>query len=143
MKYLNYKLFLIIFGLTSVISEAQNVPDAGSLMRQTEQMLRQEQMKRNSQRIDSFPPVAHLNDATLVQVQRFKFNGNQLIETGQLHKVAAPFLNRPLAQRELQQLTDAVTETYRQAGGVAQVYIPRQDLTGVELVIQVVESRPR
>jgi hemolysin activation/secretion protein len=121
---------------------AQNIPDAGALMRQTEQMLRQEQMQRNVDRREALPPAMVLSKATLVTAQRFKFNGNKLFTTEQLQAVVASFANRPLNQDDLQHLTHAVSEAYRQIGWVVQAYIPRQSLTGVELTVQVMETIP-
>jgi hemolysin activation/secretion protein len=78
----------------------------------------------------------------VVTAQRFQFMGNQLLTTGQLQAVALPFANRPLKQQDLQQLTYAVSQAYRQAGWLVQAYIPRQPLTGVVLTLQVIESIP-
>ena len=121
---------------------AQNIPDAGALMRQTEQMMRQEQMQRNVDRREALPPAMVLSEATLVTAQHFKFNGNKLFTAEQLQAVVASFANRPLNQNDLQHLTHVVTEAYRQIGWVVQAYIPRQSLTGVELTVQVMETIP-
>jgi hemolysin activation/secretion protein len=118
------------------------MPDAGALMRQSEQMFKQSQQQRIQTQRTSLPPELVVTDATLVTAQRFKFNGNQLLTTGQLQAVAAPFTNRPLNQHDLQQLSHAVSEAYRQAGWVVQAYIPRQDLNSSELTVQVIESIP-
>lgn len=121
---------------------AQNIPDAGALMRQIEQSNRQNQMQQAAQKRDALPPALVLSDATVVTAQRFKFNGNKILATDRLQVVAAPFANRPLTAHDLQQLTHAVSEAYRQTGWVVQAYIPRQALTGDELVIQVIETIP-
>lgn len=116
--------------------------DAGALARQAEQMFKQTQQQRIQPQRASLPPELAINDATVVTAQRFKFNGNQLLTAGQLQAVALPFANRPLQPLELQQLTHAVSEAYRQAGWVVQAYIPRQDLNSSELTVQVIESIP-
>jgi hemolysin activation/secretion protein len=126
----------------SASAGAQTMPDAGALMRQSEQMFKQSQQQRIQTQRTSLPPELVVTDATLVTAQRFKFNGNQLLTTGQLQAVAAPFTNRPLNQHDLQQLSHAVSEAYRQAGWVVQAYIPRQDLNSSELTVQVIESIP-
>jgi hemolysin activation/secretion protein len=126
----------------SVSAGAQTMPDAGALMRQSEQMFKQSQQQRIQTQRTSLPPELVVTDATLVTAQRFKFNGNQLLTIGQLQAVAAPFTNRPLNQHDLQQLSHAVSEAYRQAGWVVQAYIPRQDLNSSELTVQVIESIP-
>jgi len=121
---------------------AQNIPDAGSLMRQTEQMLRQNQMQLNAQRREALPPSMAFADSTVITVKHFKFVGNKLLSTDQLRAVTAPFSNRPLTPHDLQQLTDAVSEAYRQIGWVVRAYIPRQDLSGEEMTLQVIETIP-
>jgi hemolysin activation/secretion protein len=121
---------------------AQTMPDAGALMRQSEQMFKQSQQQRIQPQRASLPPEMVMTDATVVTAQRFKFNGNQLLTAGQLQAVAVPFANRPLQQHDLQQLTYAVSEAYRHTGWLVQVYIPRQSLTGAELTVQVIESIP-
>lgn len=133
---------LAMLAVLSACSWAQNIPDAGALMRQTEQMLRQDQMQRNAQMRSPLPPELVLNDATLVTVQRFKFNGNQRLTTDQLAALTAPFANRPLNQHDLQQLTHTISEAYRQIGWLVQAYIPRQDFKNTEMTLQIIESIP-
>jgi hemolysin activation/secretion protein len=116
--------------------------DAGALARQAEQFFKQSQIQRNQQKRDALPPVMVLTEATLVTVQQFKFSGNKLLTDEQLQSVTASFLNQPLKQQDLQHLTHAVTEAYRQTGWLVRAYIPRQDLTNVELTVQVIESIP-
>jgi len=135
-------LKLVVFALLSVGAHAQTIPDAGALMRQTEQMTRQNQLQQAAQRRAALPPAAVFNESTSVQVERFKFSGNYLLSQAQLQSVVGPFANRALNQHDLQHLTDAVSDAYRQAGWLVQVYIPRQDMTAPELIIQVVETIP-
>ena len=135
-------LVAVLALLFSVSAGAQTVPDAGALMRQSEQMFKQSQRQRVVPQRASLPPEMVLNEATVVTAQRFQFNGNQQLTAGQLQAVVAPFANRALNQHDLQQLTHAVSEAYRRTGWVVQVYIPRQSLTGVVLVVQVIESIP-
>jgi hemolysin activation/secretion protein len=137
--------FAALVALTLLLgasASAQNMPDAGALMRQSEQMFKQSQVQRMQPQRASLPPEQVVNDATVVTAQRFKFNGNQLLTTGQLQAAVLPFANRPLNQHDLQQLTYAVSEAYLQVGWVVQAYIPRQDLSSSELTVQVIESIP-
>jgi hemolysin activation/secretion protein len=123
-------------------SGAQTMPDAGALMRQSEQMFKQSQQQRIQPQRAALPPELVVSDATVVSAQRFKFTGNQLLTAGQLEAAVMPFANRPLNAHDLRQLTYAVIEAYRQSGWLVQAYIPRQTLTGIELTVQVVESFP-
>lgn len=131
-----------LFVLFSLNAEAQNIPDAGSLMRQTEQNIRFTQNQRNMPTREALPPEAVFSDATSVTVQGFKFNGNRLLSDTQLRTATQSFANRALNANDLQHLTDAVTEAYRKTGWVVQAYIPRQDLSGRELTLQIIETIP-
>jgi hemolysin activation/secretion protein len=128
------------FVVLSVSAVAQNIPDAGSLMRQTEQNIRFNEMQRSLQMRDALPPEAEFTDKTSVVAKRFKFNGNSRLTDDRLQAAVNPFSNRALNQNDLRHLTDAVTETYRQSGWLVDAYIPRQDLSARELTIQVIEN---
>lgn len=134
--------FLAILATFCTTTWAQHIPDAGALMRQTEQTFRPDLLQRSKVKPASLPPEMVLNESTSVTVQRFVFQGNKLLTSDQLRDVTAPFVNRPLNQHDLQQLTYAVTETYRQIGWLVQAYIPRQDFKNAEMTLQVIESIP-
>ena len=131
-----------VFCVFNVTAQTPPAFDAGALMRQNEQNITQSQMQQAAQKRASLPPAAVLTEGTIVTAERFKFNGNQRLSTEQLQRVVAPFANRALNLHDLQQLTQAVSELYRQTGWLVQAYIPRQNLTGPELTVQVIESIP-
>ena len=118
------------------------LPDAGVLMRQTEQTLRQNQLQRSSQKHEAYAPAMTLTEATSVTPQSIKFLGVKLIPIAQLQAIAEPYLNRPLNQQDLQHLTDAATAAYRKEGWLVRAYIPSQDLSHSELNIQILENMP-
>lgn len=128
--------------LTAGLSHAQTLPDAGALMRQTEQTLKFEQMQRNAQRRESLAPAMVLSETTQVTVTRIKFAGVKRLSEAQLQSVVQPYVGRTLNQHDLQHLTDAISQAYRDAGWLVQAYIPRQDLASPELLVQVIESIP-
>ena len=132
----------VLFVCTAPGVWAQTMPDAGALMRQTEQALRFDQMQRNAQRRESLPPAMVFDDATRVTAARIKFVGAKRLSDDLLQTAAKPYLDRPLTQHDLQRLTEAIADAYRQAGWLVQVYIPRQDLATPELTLQVIESIP-
>ena len=134
-------LAVAIFCLNSGVF-AQNVPDAGSLMRQTEQMMRQSQMQNQMKQSQPLPPAMDWTDFSAATVQSFKFSGNKIFKTAQLTQIASPFLNRPLTQQDFQRLTHTITEAYRASGWLVQAYIPRQNLSGGEVLVQVIEAIP-
>jgi hemolysin activation/secretion protein len=139
--------FAAVFAISAGCSIAQQQPqlptyDAGALMRQTEQNIRQTQLQQAAKQRATLAPAAVLTESTVVTAERFKFNGNQRLSTEQLQAVAAPFANRSLNQQDLQHLTDAVSQEYRKTGWLVRAYIPSQNLAGPELTVQVVESIP-
>jgi len=121
---------------------AQNVPDAGSLMRQTEQMMRQSQMQHLMKQSQPLPPAMDWTDFSTATVQSFKFSGNKILKTSQLTQITSPFLNRPLTQQDFQRMTNAITEGYRASGWLVQAYVPRQNLSTGEVLVQVIEAIP-
>jgi hemolysin activation/secretion protein len=135
------QVIMAIFCLNSGVF-AQNVPDAGALMRQTEQMMHQSQMQQLMQRRQALPPKMDWAEFSAATAHSFKFSGNKHLSTTQLNEIAAPFLNRPLTQTDFQRLTDAVSEGYRASGWLVQAYVPRQDLSQGEVLIQVIETIP-
>ena len=131
---------VVLLGLIYSHAEAQNVPDAGSLMRQTEQMWRATQPQPGARR-QALPPSMVWPESAVV-AQSFKFNGNQILSTAQLQAASAPFANRALTAQDAQHLTDAIAQAYRSVGWVVQVYIPAQDLSGPTLTVQILETVP-
>jgi hemolysin activation/secretion protein len=142
LKYSKFELVIASVLALSGAAIAQNIPDAGALMRQTEQNIRQSQLQQAAKKRESLLPPAVLSETTVVSAERFKFNGNQRLSTEQLQAVAAAYAKRPLNQQDLQHLTDAVSQEYRKTGWLVQAYIPHQNLAGPELTIQVIESIP-
>ena len=130
----------VVVGLMCSQASAQTLPDAGSLMRQTEQMLRLN--SPNTPRREALPQAMAINENTLIEVKRIKFSGNKQLTTEQLHQIAAPFEHRSLRQSDLMQLNHAVSEAYRQTGWVVNVYVPRQKLPTDDLTVQVIETIP-
>lgn len=119
-----------------------NLPDAGALIRQTEQMLKQGQMQRNAQQHQGYAPAITLNEATSVTPKTINFLGVKLVPVADLQALAVPYLNRKLDQHDLQRLTDAAVALYRKDGWLVRVYIPTQDLSQSELIVQVLENMP-
>jgi hemolysin activation/secretion protein len=136
--------FVLTLTVAGVAAQTPPAPtyDAGALMRQTEQMMRQNQMQQAARKREPLPPAATITQDTVVQVERFKFSGNKLLSTEQLQLVTEPYTKRALNQHELQHLTDAISEAYRHTGWLVQAYIPRQDLTAGEITLQVMETIP-
>lgn len=122
------------------IACAQTVPDAGSLLQQIERQHQKALPPKSTPQFEPPPPMASLGGAT-VTVKAFRFAGNTLLTDKQLLPAVAGFLNRPLDFTELQNAAIAVAAAYRQAGWVVRVYLPKQDITGGTVIIQIVEAK--
>jgi hemolysin activation/secretion protein len=114
--------------------------DAGSLLRQTEQELKTPKKAPALKRSRTKPtPVTPPNEAT-VQVHSFKFVGNTLLSNDTLNTALASFTNRSLTLAQLKQATDALTETYREAGWTVRTFLPKQAIEGGVVTLQIVEA---
>lgn len=131
-----------VFVLFSATVSAQNIPDAGALMRQNEQYIRQDTLSRNALLRQSFLPEMQMSETTRVTPKSIRFLGAKLLSEDLLQAVAKPYLDRPLDSHELEHLTNAVSGAYRRAGWVVRVYIPQQDLLQNDLLIQILENTP-
>ena len=130
----------LLLTLVSLQTTAQTVPDAGSLMRQTEQMLRSN--PANTPRREALPPAMAIDASTSVVVKRIQFAGYKYLSVDTLRQLARPYEGRTLDRTDLQHLTYAISEAYRQTGWVVQVYVPRQNLQTGDLQIQIIETVP-
>lgn len=119
---------------------AQAVPDAGSVRQQIEQQ-REQKLPAAAPAQRSPQPSALKPQAGLtVTVKAVRTVGNKRLSDADLAPATAEFLDRPLVFADLQRAADAVSSAYQQAGWMARVYLPEQDLgTGV-LTLQVVEA---
>lgn len=117
-----------------------NLPDAGVLMRQNEQIGNPNARHRVPEVV--FAPALAVTDATVITAKNFKFLGAKRLTPEQLTVVTDQFLNRALNQHDLHRLTDAVTARYRQSGWFVRVYIPQQDIDKSDISIQILENTP-
>ena len=114
--------------------------DAGSLLRQTEQELNTQKKSRALPPRAAMPsPMLKTTEAT-VQVRSFKFVGNKLLTSDQLNKALASFTNRQLTLNQLREAADTVTTTYREAGWTVRAFLPKQEIDGGVVTLQIVEA---
>lgn len=122
-------------------AHAQTTPDAGSLLQQIERD--RQAAPRRIVKPDTAPAPQEMKSAPslTITVRRFVFAGNNLLADDQLATAVADYLNRPLSFVELQKAAAAVAERYRQAGWVVRAYLPRQEIDGGVVTIQIIEGR--
>jgi len=115
-------------------------PDAGTLMQQVPRLepLRRQDVLPTTE--TAAPPAAR-PAGPQVLVQRFKLQGNTLLSKEQLAASLAPYVQQTLSLAQLEQAALAVAGRYRQEGWVVSAYLPAQDITQGEVVIQIDEAR--
>ena len=116
--------------------------DAGALLRQADQSRQAAQDQRALRQLTPLAPPLTLADQQTLSVKGFKFVGVRLMAPEPLQAAVAPFANRVLAQADLENIISAVVDTYRQAGWVVRVYVPKQPLPTDTLTLQVLETIP-
>lgn len=126
--------------LAAGAAHAQVTPDAGALQRQIDQARQTELPKPAPQTLSAPPvPMDRLSGPS-VTVSAFRFSGSRLVSDERLAAAVQPYLGRPLTFRDLQAAAQAVSDAYRQAGWIARAYLPRQEIDGGVVTIQVVEA---
>ena len=114
--------------------------DAGALLRQTEQELKTQKPASVIQPRKVMPITAGNPTESTVQVRSFKFSGNTLLNTDQLSDALTAYVNRALTLAQLKEAADIVTNTYREAGWTVKAYLPKQEIDGGVVTIQIVEA---
>ncbi|HOB92876.1 MAG TPA: ShlB/FhaC/HecB family hemolysin secretion/activation protein [Aquabacterium sp.] len=135
-----FLILLLLLGL-STGGLAQAVPDAGSLRQQIEQ----------PRAVPALPPAAaprasaaaepRTDGGPRLTVQRFRLSGNSLLSDAQLAPALADFVGRETDFAGLRRAADAVAAAYRQAGWLARVTLPEQDVSLGVVTLQVAEAR--
>jgi len=128
-----------VVGTGSVHAQTPARPDAGALMQQIEQG-QQQALPQVRKPLAAPRPEMKPTSGMVITVTRFRFAGNRLIDESRLQPVVAPWLNRPLDFSELQKAAAAVAAAYRDAGWVVRAYLPKQEIEGGEVTIQIIEA---
>ena len=121
-------------------ASAQSVPDAGSLLRQTERGLNVPSAPAAAPRREAKPSSQPQTGEATVTVVRFQFKGNTRLSEAQLQEAVAPFVGRPLSFLQLQQAADAVASAYREAGWVVRAFLPKQEIENGVVILQIMEA---
>jgi hemolysin activation/secretion protein len=77
----------------------------------------------------------------VTRVRQWKLEGNASIDTEQLLKWLEPFTNVDLSIRQINEAAAIVQQAYTDAGWLARVVVPAQDITEGTVLLRVVEGR--
>lgn len=130
---------LTLMGLVSPAA-AQMAPDAGTVLREAERQ------------VFRIPPTLVPNPAAaaprprpagevLFRVQRFDVDGVTLIPEKQVQQALSAYLDRDIGFSDLERAMDQVAAVYKQAGWLARVQVPEQDIVDATVRLEVVEGR--
>lgn len=122
---------------------AQQIPDAGSALRQTEQELSPmlppavrpsmpPNPEQTPQRVPATGPVLRLT--------AFHFEGNTLLSSEQLSETIATYLQRPVRLAELEVAAAMLAQRYRDKGWLARVLIPPQEVEKGIFTFKIIEA---
>jgi len=115
-------------------------PDAGAIMRETEQ-LRRPDVPALSPRAVPEAPVKPDPDALTFVVKRFVLTGVNLVPEQQVQDALKPWLDRPITFEELERALNAISELYQEDGWYVRPQLPAQDIVGGTVTINVIEGK--
>jgi hemolysin activation/secretion protein len=134
-------LLVTIYAFAYSDATAQIIPDAGSILQQIERDKATRQLPKAPGLQAAPVPEAMPSKKDLhVQVKRFEFAGNNLLSNKILEQTVSVYVNKSLEFKELQAITDNIAKLYADAGYVARVYLPKQDVTEGVVTIQIIEA---
>lgn len=125
--------------LLSLTAHAQQLPDAGSLMRENERQ--QPQLPTPAPQAIPKAPIAKPQSELRVTVKAFQLTGNLLISEPELQTILAPWIGTEAGYTELQQAADAIANEYRRRGWFARPQLPAQDISDGIIQINILEGK--
>nr|VFK45748.1 MAG: Hemolysin activation/secretion protein [Candidatus Kentron sp. SD]VFK49553.1 MAG: Hemolysin activation/secretion protein [Candidatus Kentron sp. SD]VFK80830.1 MAG: Hemolysin activation/secretion protein [Candidatus Kentron sp. SD] len=134
---------IIALSMQAPISLAQTPPDAGSLLRQQEQLERLPSGRfPEPEAREAAPPAPRKQQEGRVRVNEIRFSGSDLAPEADLRELVRDAVGREMGFSALQGLADKVTRYLRSRGYVlARAYLPPQDATEGIIEIVIMEGR--
>lgn len=126
--------------LVPSVTWGQLAPDAGSIMRETEQQ-RRPQVPQLSPRAVPEAPAKPDPGAVQFVVKRFNLTGVTLVPIAELQKTLAPWTNREITFEDLEQALAALSAYYQAKGWYVRPQLPAQDIVDGTVTINVIEGR--
>jgi len=132
-------LLVCLLAALSTGAHAQAVPDAGSLLRETERQ--QPRLPTPAPQAVPQAPTAPDPSALRVQVKGFRFSGNTLMSEPELQTLLSSWVGKESSFTELQQAINTVADAYRARGWFARPQLPAQDVSSGVIQINIIEGR--
>jgi hemolysin activation/secretion protein len=125
----------IYFSLSSHLFAA----DAGSIQREIEKNLEKSSHPESAR--PSKLPSTQAQEGRKTTVKSFIFTGNTIVSSDELASVVAPYIGKELSFGSLQKIVAEVSDFYAEKGGLAKVYLPKQDITEGVITIAIIEGK--
>lgn len=127
--------------VTSASAQTSSGLDAGAMRQRIEQSQKDFRLPQVTNPSSPIPPSAEQTKSSLnFYVKAFDFSGNRVLSSEKLSLALSKFVNRDLNMSGLQRAADAIAAAYRDAGWIARVYLPEQDVSSGVVTLHIVES---
>ncbi len=135
------RLFLCLAApllLYPLVVTARFAPDAGSLLQDVEQN-NKEELELNEPEIET--PDVDVREGPTLKVNQFIIQGNTLLPDADLQVIASQYTGSEITFQEVNKMLEEVARLYRDAGYLARVYLPEQEIRNGVVSVEVVEAR--
>jgi hemolysin activation/secretion protein len=113
--------------------------DAGTIQRDIEKNL--EKQSHPQQTKPQKIQTVDKEEGIKTVVKSFNFTGNTIVSSDELQAVVAPYIGKELSFGALQKVVALVSDFYAEKGGLAKVYLPKQDITEGTIIIAIIEGK--
>lgn len=86
-------------------------------------------------------PSAPESGAQVVRVQQWVLQGNRVLATEHLQALLRPFVGVDVSLPQIREAAAVLQQAYEEAGWLARVDVPAQDITDARVILQITESR--
>ncbi len=116
-------------------------PDAGSVLQQLEARPSGVLVAPTLKTPQTPTPPASQQGGPVVRVNAFRIEGPTLVKPELLQKALSGFTGRDLSLTQLQEAAWVLVQTYREAGWLANAWVPQQEIEGGVVTLRVIEAR--
>ena len=138
LPHVTLSLGLILGGQVLAVDRSS---DGGEILRQIERDLEKINPPRTPPKIEQEKKEEIKKTGATFKVQRFIFEGNQLISSSELEKALAEYLNKDITIEELKLAVSSLSNYYRDKGYLAQTSLPEQDITNGTVKVIITEAK--
>jgi hemolysin activation/secretion protein len=139
------RLALIISFATLYVCKALAAgTDAGTLEQSLKKQIENEQKEVPSESVikkKEPTPATPKDNQILIDVKKFKVTGMTVINEEEAAIVLAPFENRSLTLKQINEAANAIVDLYQRKGRIAQAVVPPQDIKNGLVEIKITEGR--